>query len=195
MNNQMTPDKYRLEGARAIIESLPIQWNVIGEKNGKPVRVFNGYGHEARVTFGFDRRWGAVIDQSGKLFPEDQEAAAVEYAERTIRARLLLRLDAAERLRSDLAPLNLHLTADMHATILALCDALDEATKREDDLRSENERLRADAGALKDAFIAGFMATSEGYNGEYVTCGIPEDAAEMEADTWASLAQSDGEDR
>lgn len=91
--------------ARAIIESLPIQWKVIGQNNGKPIRVFEGYGHEARVAFGFDRLWGAVIDQRGELFPEDQEAIALEHAERSIRSRLLARLAAAERLRADLAPL------------------------------------------------------------------------------------------
>lgn len=90
--------------ARTIIESLPIRWEVKGENNGKPVRVFEGHGHEDRITFGFDRLWGAVIDQRGELFPEDLEAEALAYAENTIRARLLSRLDAAEKLRTDLAP-------------------------------------------------------------------------------------------
>ncbi|WJS87110.1 hypothetical protein [Paracoccus sp. TOH] len=91
--------------ARSIIENLPIHWQANGENNGIPVRIWEGYGHEARVTFGFDRKWGAVVDHSGEIFPEDQEAEALGYAERKIRARLLSRLDAAERLREDLAPL------------------------------------------------------------------------------------------
>lgn len=93
------------QAARSIIENLPIHWQTDGENNGAPVRIWKGYGHEARVSFGFDRKWGALVDHSGMLFPEDQEAAALNYAERNIRARLISRLEAAERLRKDLAPL------------------------------------------------------------------------------------------
>lgn len=93
------------DAARQAINDLVIDWTVTGENNGQPIRKFNAYGHEARVVFGFDREWGSVVDQSGRLFPEDQEGAAIEYAERRIRERLLSRLDAAERLLSDLAPL------------------------------------------------------------------------------------------
>lgn len=91
--------------ARQAINDLVIEWRVMGENNGQPIRTFNAYGHEARVVFGFDREWGSVVDHSGRLFPEDQEGAAIEYAERRIRERLLSRLDAAERLRDDLASL------------------------------------------------------------------------------------------
>jgi len=37
---------------------------------------------------------------------------------------------------------------------------------------------------LKQAFVAGFMATGEGYNGEYVGSDDPREVAEKRAEVW-----------
>ncbi len=87
------------------LASAPISWDETGENNGKPIRTFKGYGHSARVVFGFDRMWGAVVDNSGKLFSEEQEQEAISYAEKRIREKLIIRFEDAARFRDDITPL------------------------------------------------------------------------------------------
>lgn len=43
--------------------------------------------------------------------------------------------------------------------------------------------------SIKEAFIAGFMATGEGYNGEYVRSGSPKGAAEHAYEEWIELEE------
>ena len=90
---------------KKIAENLEIEWSVSGMNNDKPVRTFSGYGHTARVTFGFCNTWGAVVDYDGKIFEESQEKQAVEHAERKIREKLLNKIELAEQLMHGFVPL------------------------------------------------------------------------------------------
>ncbi|MDE4098981.1 hypothetical protein [Phaeobacter gallaeciensis] len=90
---------------REALEQAPIELAFVGTNNGKSRYYFEGYGHIAKVVFGFDRKWGAEVDNSGKLFDENCEAEAIAYAEQKIRDKLIARLEAAAKFRDDIAPL------------------------------------------------------------------------------------------
>lgn len=89
----------------ALLSNLQIEWQMDGENNGQPIYTWRGYGHEAKVAFGFDRKWGSKVDNAGHLFAEDRKAEALEYAERGIRQKLVARKKASERFDHDIAAL------------------------------------------------------------------------------------------
>lgn len=93
------------EGLVEQITSLQIDWREDGENNGQPIYRWSGFGHEARVAFGFDRRWGSKVDNSGVLFDEAKKAEALSYAEGRIRTALASRLRQAEAFYRDTAAL------------------------------------------------------------------------------------------
>ena len=90
---------------KIIVENLEIEWSVSGTNNNKPVRTFSGYGHTARITFGFCNTWSALVDHDGKLFAKSQEKQAVEHAERKFREKLLDEIEMAEQLMHGFVPL------------------------------------------------------------------------------------------
>lgn len=87
------------------VRELKIHWTRAGLINDQPVWIFQSYGHNARISFGFDKKWSVIIDKRGKIFDEDREADAMAYAEQAIRSSLLSRIDASERLQRDIASL------------------------------------------------------------------------------------------